>query len=169
MEIITHRIDWKPTILVPISDVQYGSTACSSDKFRRWINRLLDAYSSDEYQLLFLGLGDYTDSIRPSMRRKYKQSGVDEDEHFETGLLELLEDHQEGFLKLVEGTEGKWIGMLEGHHYFDYGNGVTSDTKLADRLETTFLGDCTRIHLLFEKQNPSRARVDFQIWAHHGK
>jgi len=171
MEIITHRTPWKPTILIPISDVQYGSTACSSDRFKRWINGILEAYDNKSYILLFIGLGDYTDSIRPSIRRKLRQSDIDEDEHIETAILELLEKHQEGFLNLVDGTQGKWIGMLEGHHYFDYGMGDTSDTRIAEKLGAPFLGDCARIHLMFErlKPNSTPSSIDFQIWCHHGE
>ena len=171
MEIISHRTPWKPTILVPISDVQYGSSACSGDRFKRWLSRIFEAYDNKNYTLLFLGLGDYTDSIRPSIRAKLRASGADNDEHIETGLLTLLEEHMDGFLDLVDGTKGKWLGMLEGHHYYDYGNGVTSDTKLAEKLEAPFLGDCARIHLLFDREilGNKGATTDFQIWCHHGE
>jgi len=166
------RLEWKPTILIPVSDVQYGSEACSSARFRRWIERILRLYDNPDYQLLFLGLGDYTDSLRPSMRRKFQQSGMDEDEHIVEAVYDTIQRHHEGFLKLVDGTQGKWIGLLEGHHYFDFGNGVTSDTMLAEKLDTTFLGDCARIHLTFQRTYPNGGKSgsrDFQIWAHHGE
>jgi len=165
MEVFSQRVEWKPTVLIPVSDVQFGSDACSADAFRRSIKRLLKEY--EDWQVLFLGLGDYTDSIRPSLRKKYAASDLNEDEHFVKGLGKEINNHINGFLKLVEGTEGKWIGMLEGHHYFDYGNGETSDTKIADRLETRFLGDSTMFNLLFT--NGHGGVVTFKVWAHHGE
>jgi len=158
------RLEWKPTVLIPVSDVQFGSEACSADMFKRWIQRLLKEYA--DWQVLFLGLGDYTDSIRPSLRKKYLASDLNEDEHFVRAIQDEVRNHINGFLKLVSGTEGKWIGLLEGHHYFDYGNGETSDTKLAHRLNTRFLGDCTMFNLIF---NRSGHRNKFTIWAHHGE
>jgi len=165
------RLEWKPTIIVPVGDVQYGSEACSSKRFRKWIERVLKLAEDGDKQLLFIGMGDYTDSLRPSIRRKFLASGLDEDEHFGTAMHNILEEHIDGFCKLVEGTEGKWIGMLEGHHFFDYGDGRTSDTMIADRLGATFLGDCARIHLTFErpKTHSATSSVDFQIWCHHGE
>jgi len=43
---------------------------------------------------------------------------------------------------------------------------------LADALKTTFLGDCTRVHLLFSRRTGKKQNggtLDFQIWAHHGE
>jgi len=152
--------------------VQYGSEACSSKRFRKWIERLLNMAEERDMQLRLLGMGDYTDSLRPSIRKAYMQAvALNEDEHIVKGLLKEIKRHEDGFCKLVEGTEELWLGMLEGHHYFDYGNGVTSDTIIADRLGATFLGDCARIHLTFERTrlNGHGSATDFQIWCHHGE
>jgi len=132
---------------------------------------LLDIADVMGYQIRFIGLGDYTDSLRPSIRRKLLISGLDEDEHFVTAIHKEVQKHIDEFCKLVEGTEGLWIGMLEGHHFFDFGDGRTSDTVIADRLGATFLGDCTRVHLTFERPIPNGkpSSADFQIWAHHGE
>jgi len=165
------RLEWRPTLVVPVGDVQFGSEACSSGRFKKWIQRVLRMAEQGGYQIRFIGMGDYTDSLRPSIRRKFTNSTLDEDEHFVTSIHKTLQKHVDGFCKLVEGTEGLWLGMLEGHHFFDYGNGETSDTIIADRLGATFLGDCARLHLTFERPKPNGklASADFQIWAHHGE
>jgi len=119
-----------------------------------------------DWQLLFLGMGDYCDSFRPSIRKRYQQSVLNEDEHIANSIYEMVMEHIDGFHKLVSGTEGKWLGLLEGHHYFDFGNGTTSDTLLADKLQTRFLGDCTMSHLKFDRNGHTR---QFIIWAHHGE
>lgn len=151
-----------------MGDVQFGSEACSADRFKRWIQRILKIADEYDRQLLFLGMGDYVDGLRPSMRRKFQVSGMDEDEHIVRSVMEMSQQQIEGFLKLVEGTEGKWIGMLEGHHFFDYGDGRTSDTMITEKLGATFLGDCARVHLTFVRQQ-NRGGIDFQIWCHHGE
>lgn len=166
------RLDWRPAVIIPVGDVQFGSQACNSRLFRLWIERILKTYDNKDYQLFFLGMGDYTDSIRPSMRKRLNASNLLEDEHFSKSIEDIISEHMRGFLSLVSGTEGKWLGLLEGHHYFDFGNGVTSDTLIADELKAPFLGDCTRIHLTFDRRSPGAAKTkatEFSIWAHHGE
>jgi hypothetical protein len=165
MEVKDLRIlEWKPTILVPVGDVQFGSTACSEDLFKRWLDRILNKYHNK--QTLFLGMGDYTDSLRPSIRKALESSHLRDDEHIGDSITERVNRHIEGFVDLVAGTEGMWLGMLEGHHFFDFGYGTTSDTMLADALHTTFLGDCTLFNLLFKKDKDV---ATFIVWAHHGE
>ncbi len=157
-------LNWKPTVLIPIGDVQYGSTACSEDLFRKWLDRLLNKYH--EQQILILGMGDYTDSLRPSIRKRLESSGLGEDEHIGDSITDRVHRHIEGFVDLVDGTQGMWLGMLEGHHFFEFGNGVTSDTMLAEALGTKFLGDSAFFNLLFKRQQEVSV---FTVWAHHGE
>ena len=41
MEIFSKDIDNKPTLLVPIGDVQYGTEGCNWEKFHAWIGEIL--------------------------------------------------------------------------------------------------------------------------------
>jgi len=159
---------WKPTLLVPIADVQYGAQGCWTDGFKRWLAAVFEEAEKRELALYFIGGGDYVDMLSPSNRKKWAAAelydiAVD-------SMAEMAERHIEGFLELVKGTEDKWIGMLEGHHYFEFEDGTTSDTRLCAALGAPFLGDCAQIHLHFGggpyKMLGKRATV--RIWTHHG-
>jgi len=119
------QFDWKPMILVPVSDTQVGSAACSESRFRRWVQRLLELYDNNNYNLRFIGVGDYVDALRPSIRKKYAASGLNEDEHIDGAIQDIVHKHIEKFLGLVDGTQGKWLTLLEGHHYYC----VSGDTE----------------------------------------
>jgi hypothetical protein len=58
----------------------------------------------------------------------------------------------------LKPTKGRWLGLLEGHHFYE-GSGSTSDQWLAEMLDAPHLGTSCYVRL-----KPS----GFVIWAHHG-
>jgi hypothetical protein len=65
---------------------------------------------------------------------------------------------EEVYNDLLKPTKGRWVGMLEGHHFFE-GQGSTSDMWLAEMLDAPFLGTSTFVRL-----EPSGV----VLYAHHG-
>jgi len=63
---------------------------------------------------------------------------------------------------------GKMIGMLGGNHYFDFGDGTTTDILLAKALDTRFLGVSSFIRLHIDMES-DKSTLNFDILAHHGK
>jgi len=140
-------------VIAPLGDLQWsgegGSTA--RDHLRRHIDRCLavDAW--------FLGMGDYTDFASPSNRARLMAANVYDtaQEVLEDAATNLVDELFERFLK---PTVGRWIGLLEGHHFFEWG-GRTSDLILAEKLKTKALGTSAYVNI-----QPG----DVTLWAHHG-
>ena len=64
---------------------------------------------------------------------------------------------------------GRLIGCLGGNHYFDFGNGDTTDHVLAASLGTKFLGVCAFIRLSLTFKGRGNHKHSLDIFAHHGK
>ena len=79
---------------------------------------------------------------------------------------EKTQDELEGILS---GTIGRWMGLLQGHHYFEYPDQSTTDTRLAAYLQAPFLGDSTIVHALLPNSLAGNKRKPMaKIWAAHG-
>lgn len=147
-------------IVAPIGDIQWsgenGSTAI--EHLERHIARCLALHDPKRgTQVRFIGMGDYTDFASPSNRARLQAANL-----YDTAQ-EVMEDAAnnlvaEVFKRFLAPTKGMWIGLLEGHHFFEFG-GRTSDTILAEMLDTKFLGTSC-----FANIQP----VNVTLWAHHG-
>jgi hypothetical protein len=144
---------------MPLGDIQFGSEGCDIGMLNEYINRGL------EDDCLFVGMGDYLDFMSPSNRERLAQARLYDDS---ANLIdEWAGKHVEQLQEILAPTKGRWLGLLEGHHTFEFQDGTTSDMRLASFLETKFLGDCALIRLTFEDTN-KRAQTCF-IWGHHGE
>lgn len=143
---------------MPIGDIQLGSPGVDKDRLRRHIKWGV------EHNVFWLGMGDYTDFLSPSNRRYLKNAGLYDTA---TDLIEQWSRQQLDELKdILAPTRGMWLGLHEGHHYFQYEDGTTTDTELARYLDAPFLGTCavTRLHFA-EKTH----KVECLVWSHHGE
>lgn len=152
-------VPWEEVNIVPIGDVQYGAEGVDMKSLRRDIEWGL---ANNAY---FIGMGDYVDVASPSNRQKWKASGFYDSVH--QALEDKAEEHRQDFLRTVKGTEGRWLGMVEGHHFWEFMDGTTTDTRLAKDLGAPFLGTCGIIRLRMKKPN-SNARLTTDVWVHHG-
>lgn len=152
---------WEETIIMPISDVQLGGIGCDEDRFRKHIEWGI------KNNALFVGVGDFVDVASPSNRDTLRKGKIYDS--LKLALDEAAQKHVERFLKLVKGTEGKWLGMVEGHHFHEFQDGSTSDTRIAKALGTTFLGDSAFIRLQFSDSKGSSGSITTTIWMHHGE
>lgn len=155
MELISFSIpkSLKKFVLTPIGDIQWsgdhGSTA--QDQLKRHIDKCLEL---DSY---FIGTGDYIDFLSPSNRQRLASA-----ELYDTAQDVIAEKayelNLEVYEKFLKPTTGRWIGMVEGHHFYE-GGGETTDERLSGMLKTTFLGTSAFIRI---------PRADFVIYVHHG-
>lgn len=133
--------------------------AADFDKFKRHIQWGLD------HGAVFIGMGDYVDVMSPTNREKYKQAG------FYDSVQDAMESKatevEDELMEVLEPTKGRWLGLLEGHHYFPHDDGTTTDTRLAQFLGTSYLGTCAMVQVKFEPEG-KHAAPSFTIWAHHG-
>ncbi len=168
MELITYRVPWtdslKPVVIAPLGDIQYagknGPTA--KDLLHRHIDKAmrLDAW--------FVGLGDFIDFLSPSNRQRLRAAALYDtsEDVIDEKALELVHDLFEKFLK---PTKGRWCGLVSGHHYAQMRAGDTSDMRLAQLLDTTFLGTSGFVRLQFVKgKKAAQEHHCVVMFVHHG-
>lgn len=151
-------LPWQETIVIPIGDVQLGAQGCATDRLKRDIEWGLN------HNAYFLGMGEYLDILSPSNRAKLRSAVLYDTT--EDIIEEITQQKVDEFLQLVDGSKGKWLGMLEGHHYYEFRDGSTTDTRIAQALKTVFLGTCAFVRLRFKGRSTSR--ITCTIWCHHG-
>lgn len=139
-------------VLAPFGDVQVGAPY-AKETCKRYIDKAMEAGAK------FIGMGDYVDVTNPSSRRALRSIRMADT--LESALREKAEEHVEEFLELVKGTE--WIGLLSGHHYFDFEDGTTSDSRIARALRTEFWKGSVWLKL-----GRTRIMDDFTVLAFHG-
>lgn len=161
----THRVEIKAKInepfkLIPFGDVHRDSDLHSSDKWNDFL-----AYAERQKNAVFLGMGDYTDGVSTSERIVIGDPGL----HDTT--RNTLKDVYRGVSKTLVNElgfmRGKLLGLLGGNHYFDFGNGDTTDHILSAALRTKFLGVCSFIRMSIDVGKKGKSSLD--IFAHHGK
>lgn len=157
MEVFSKEVDNKPTLLIPIGDVQYGTEGCQWEKFHSWIGEILRL--EDDYQLLFCGMGDFIDALRPTERGDYPRSS----EHIRTGLEDKVELDTEALMTILAPTVGKWLFTLRGHHFYQYHDGTTSDSRFAEKLGCMFGGDSVFGSINF------KGGEKYTLFARHGQ
>lgn len=159
------RLPWQEMLLMPIGDVQFGSAECDVDRFKRHID-----WAVEQENVYLIGMGDYVDFGSPSNRRKLKAM-VAEGQLYDTAadvMDEAAQEHLEQLQEILEPTKGRWLGLVEGHHLWEFQDGTTSDTRLCQFLKAPFLGTCAIVEVRFVRPG-DRHRAAFQVWAHHGK
>lgn len=152
-------VPWEEVNIVPIGDIQYGAEGVDMKSLRR------DVEWGIENNAYYIGMGDYVDVASPSNRAAMKRAGFYDS--VENAIEEKAEEHRQELLKVFKGTEGRWLGLLEGHHYWEFMDGTTTDTRLAKDLGAPFLGTCGIIRVRMAKPN-SKGRLTTDIWVHHG-
>jgi len=155
------RFPFEELRLMPIGDIQFTGLPddpCDIKRLKRHIEWGV------ENDVIFIGMGDYTDFASPSNRARLKSAGL-----YDTAQIVLEQAAETGLDKLkkiLEPTKGRWLGLLEGHHFYEFDDGTTTDMQLARFLDAPFLGNCAMIRLTFVRGESSG--VNCVIWAHHG-
>jgi len=164
VEIVTHHIPVKARdseqLIVPVGDIQWHGDAAgvALGMLKRHIEWGV------KHDALFLGMGDYIDAWSPSNRQRLRSAALYDTAQaiIDQKAEELVEEIYE---KALKPSKGRWLGMLEGHHYHQFRAGMTTDMLLADKLGAKFLGTSGYVRLLFSR-GVSRGQV--LVWCHHG-
>lgn len=159
VEIEVSKIN-EPIYLIPFGDVHRSSPMCHEEKWKEFLD-----WAKSKKRCLFLGMGDYQDLASASERRIL----VSKDLHDSTTatINKLYKSHIEQLVKEISFMNGRLIGLIEGNHYAEFPNGVTSTQVMADKLDTKYLGCSAFIRLSFKHAKTHTSSID--IWAHHGK
>lgn len=153
-------LPWEEFSVMALGDIQYGSQACDVDRLKRHIEWGLQNNAH------FIGMGDYHDFLSPSNRARLRGAALyDTAQHL---IEEWYLQHLEGLKTVLAPTRGRWIGLLEGHHYMQFEDGSTTDTRLAEYLGAPFFGTSVIVRLNFRDEANHRS-VMADMWAHHGE
>lgn len=155
-------------MIVPVGDVQYGSQACDVPRFRRHIE-----WAAKQPNAYFIGMGDYVDFGSPSNRGRLRAM-IEKGDLYDTvedGLDGFAQEGLEELQDILAPTKGRWLGLVEGHHFWPFSDGTTTDTRLCQFLGAPFLGTCGLVNVRFKAPEGTRAHKPpgFTIWAHHGR
>lgn len=148
--------------LMPISDIQFGSQDCDADRLKRHVDWGL------EHDCHFVGLGDYCDRMSPSNRAAIRAARIYDS--VSAAIQEKAEEDLAGLLKILAPTAGKWLGLVSGHHFHDFEDGTTTDTRLASALKTRYMGDGVALSLLKLTHTIGKYKYHgyAKVWFTHG-
>lgn len=155
--------------MLPIGDIQYAGEGSSTAIHA--LQRHIEWGVKNKAH--FVGMGDYVDFASPSNRQRLAGAAL-----YDTAVevIELAADNltKELYKRCLEPSRDRWLGLLEGHHYYQYAAGMTTDMQLCDLLRTQHLGSCAYVRLVFEDRNgrskkTGRTRIgNVTLWVHHG-
>jgi hypothetical protein len=164
VEYLTRKpLPWEDAVVIPLGDIQLQTDRNAVD-MRRLKETLQWGIDHDAY---WIGMGDMIDMESPSNRRALAMSGVYD------SVIDALdakaEELEEEIKELFKPTIGRWLGMLEGHHFHQHQTGGTTDTRLAEYVKCPFLGTSAYVNLTFKSPTKNGINPSFNIWAHHGR
>jgi len=150
----------EPIYLIPFGDVHRDSPMCNVEKWKEFLD-----WAKKKPRCLFLGMGDYVDLASTSERDLLHNKNLHEST-LKT-LDNIYKKHADKFVKEIDFMNGKLIGLIEGNHYADLGNGTTTTQRMCDAMNTKYLGCMSVIRLTFIYGKTNKSSVD--IVAHHGR
>ena len=155
----------QPIHIVPFGDVHRNAPSCNVEK---WLDSLEQMKRLDN--AYFLGMGDYDDLMSASEREVFASPKVHESTR--KSLDDFADAKTKDLAKELRFMKGKLLGLLGGNHYYLYQTGITSDQKLADKLDCRYLGCSSVIRAQLRMKGVQRSSASsfaLDIWAHHGK
>lgn len=171
MEVLAPKISgrlvlpWEPLKLMPIGDIQYSGENGSAD-MARLAKHIAWGVENGCY---FVGMGDYIDFLSPSNRQRLKEAAVYDtaEQVIDNAATEL----EQAVQKALAPSVGRWLTVVEGHHYFNHLDGTTTGQRLAQFLGCQYGGDCTLLRLtfkLFTKAGAPGVATNTKLFVHHG-
>ena len=118
---------------------------------------------------IVIGMGDYCDNFRPTVRMKIETMTAD-DKDFRS----VLDDEARRRLNVItdliapifKPKRGVCIGLLRGHHLYEFADGVNSDQKLCGTFKCRYLDEMAYIRVVFSING--RHQSEIIIHAQHG-
>lgn len=161
-----------PLTLAFVGDIQYGGTGCDLNKLEKYIERGLEFE-----HIHWLGVGDMVDRMSPSNRTGITVARVGTPLYDSTvrALDKAGTDDVEAMKQILAPTRGlcpvcgnsNWLGLHEGHHFYPFFDGTTTDTRLAEWLKCPMLGHTAITFLDFVDAHKHKGT--FRIMSRHGE
>jgi len=159
-------LPWKPLHVWFVGDIQWHGDpdSVATEHLKRTIAHALE----DEklgHTVRFIGMGDYIDFASPSNRSRLKAANLYDTagDVIDQKAMSLVHEVYD-FLK---PTKGKWLGLVEGHHFHELKDGTTTDMRLCEMLKAEFFGTTGLLNIQFARES-SAQRIAVSIWFSHG-
>lgn len=159
------EIPWvygKTYTLVPFGDVHYGAPLHCSSEWERFCNA-----QKGRKDVAFLGMGDMTDVVSTSERAVLKMGKGGLHESTMESIEDMYRKTTDDLLETISFMRGRCLGLIEGNHFGQFGDGTTTTQRMCQALRTKYLGCICIVRLCFVFSGTSKLTVD--ILAHHGK
>lgn len=140
-------------------DLQHGAPGFDEDAFEQF-----KAEFKSTKNAVALGLGDYSDQFRPTMRDRIIKATDDSTRNQLDKLY--IQDHDKLIDKLAF-LEGKLVGIHNGHHCHEFLNGTNSDQRLASALKAPYLGWIASTRICLSRQDDHS--YSYTIISTHGQ
>ncbi len=155
----TRRFPLNKTLkVIPVGDLHIGADGFNLERLAKTIEHGVKEGA------WFIGMGDYCDFVSESNRERLINAGL-----YDTART-IIDDAADKILDKIKDalapSRGRWLGVLEGNHYYLYESGVTTDVSLAAYLKAPFLGTCGLVQVRMIA--PPRESITCSFWAHHG-
>lgn len=134
-----------PATIFFFGDLQWGAKGFDDsawDAFKSRFKATPNAWA--------VGLGDYGDWLRPSMRAPLKAS-LAKDKSAAVMLDDQIRRKQDELINKMAFLEGRLVGLHQGHHCWEFSSGDNSDMRICAALRTKFLGWMASTRLVFER------------------
>ena len=160
------KLDWsKPVSIFFFGDLQEGQEGFSKEMWEAFKAEVLGTPRS-----YAIGLGDYSDWLRPTMRARLGEA-VAHDDSSRQQLDNMVRRDQDKFLDVFSFLEGKIIGLHSGHHEWDFGDGTNSTQRMCSAFKAPYLGWSALNRIVFELpiyKNSKPNSSTYNIFSMHG-
>jgi hypothetical protein len=151
----------KPIKLWFPADTHFNSKNHSKSMF----DAFLQEASQDDYQHIFLSLGDSLDTCSDSERRSFRVAEFHDDT--EETFEEVVARHTDEYIAKVSPVmAGKTIGVIGGNHWWKFEDSTTTEMRIARGLKAPYLGDACYLALILQYRDTSYTH-EVIIFAHH--
>ena len=150
---------WSEALILPIGDVQLGAEGYAGDVFKRWMEWGV------KHKAYYVGLGDYVDVASPSGREKVRHAEFYDS--VKDDMDDIAQQRLEQFQKAVDGTQGRWLGLVSGHHYWDFQDHTNTDSRLAEYLGCPYSESAAVVQVKFDGVANHRTHCNIYLW--HGE
>ena len=154
---------WEEMRVMFIGDIQWAGKKAHGSALSKLKENIAEGLERGAY---FVGMGDYIDFLSPSNRQRLRAAALYDtaEDVIDEKSMELV---HELFDLALKPTIGRWLGLVEGHHFSQLKTGDTTDMRLADMLKAPFLGTCGLLHLVFNRLH-TNSKLSVNLWVHHG-
>lgn len=163
---------WKPMDIWFLGDFQWAGKKAESTALGQLQQTIADALEAEKSgrEVRFIGMGDYIDFASPSNRARLKSANL-----YDTAT-DIIDDKaldltQEIYDLALKPTKGKWLGLVEGHHFHELKDGTTTDMRLCEMLNAPFIGTTglLKVGLTLDSQRlRHKPSISVVIWFAHG-